>query len=42
MRRVGTRGRKHGRRCIGIDLSSAYLDIAARRTQHLSLLGGVA
>ncbi len=31
--------RKHGRRCIGIDLSLEYLAIAARRTQQLSLLG---
>ena len=30
--------RKHGRRCIGIDLSESYLEIAARRTQQLSLL----
>jgi DNA modification methylase len=29
--------RKHGRRAIGIDLSSDYLDIAARRLQQLSL-----
>ena len=34
--------RKHGRRCIGIDLSAEYLEIAAKRTQQLSLLGGVA
>lgn len=34
--------RKHGRRCIGIDLSAEYLAIAAKRTQQLSLLGGVA
>jgi len=32
--------RKHGRRCIGIDLNADYLNIAARRTQQLSLLGG--
>ncbi len=31
--------RKHGRRCIGIDLSEEYLAIAARRTAQLSLLG---
>jgi DNA modification methylase len=31
--------RKHGRRCIGIDLSADYLAIAAKRTQQLSLLG---
>lgn len=30
--------RRHGRRCIGIDLSEEYLEIAARRTQQLSLL----
>ena len=30
--------RKHGRRCIGIDLNESYLEIAARRTQQLSLL----
>lgn len=29
--------RKHGRRCIGIDLSEEYLGIAARRLQQLSL-----
>jgi DNA modification methylase len=29
--------RKHGRRCIGIDLSAEYLGIAARRLQQLSL-----
>ena len=29
--------RKHGRRCIGIDLSVDYLGIAARRLQQLSL-----
>jgi len=34
--------RKHGRRCIGIDLSEEYLAIAAKRTQQLSLLGGLA
>jgi DNA modification methylase len=34
--------RKHGRRCIGIDLSAEYLAIAAKRTQQLSLLGGAA
>jgi len=34
--------RKHGRRCIGIDLSAEYLAIAAKRTQQLSLLGGIA
>jgi site-specific DNA-methyltransferase (adenine-specific) len=34
--------RKHGRRCIGIDLSAEYLEIAAKRTQQLSLLGGAA
>lgn len=34
--------RKHGRRCIGIDLSADYLEIAKRRTQQLSLLGGAA
>jgi DNA modification methylase len=33
--------RNHGRRCIGIDLSSEYLGIAARRLQQLSLLAGV-
>ena len=32
--------RRLGRRCIGIDLSQEYLEIAARRTQQLSLLGG--
>ena len=31
--------RKHGRRATGIDLSSEYLAIAARRTAQLSLLG---
>lgn len=30
--------RKHGRRCIGIDLSAEYLQIAAERTRQLSLL----
>ena len=34
--------RKHGRRCIGIDLNESYLEIAARRTQQLGLLGGAA
>jgi hypothetical protein len=30
-----------GRRCIGIDLSADYLEIAAGRTQQLSLFAGV-
>ncbi len=34
--------RKLGRRCVGIDLNAEYLDLAAKRTQQLSLLGGAA
>jgi len=34
--------RHHGRRCIGIDLSAEYLEIAAKRTQQLGLFGSVA
>lgn len=31
-----------GRGCVGIDGSAEYLEIAARRTRQLSLLGGAA
>jgi DNA modification methylase len=34
--------RAMGRRCVGIDGSAEYLEIARRRTQQLSLLGGEA
>lgn len=34
--------RAAGLRCVGIDGSAEYLEIAARRTQQLSLLGGAA
>jgi hypothetical protein len=34
--------RKHGRRCIGIELNPAYCQIAERRTRQLSLLGDAA